>query len=244
MQIIEIQNVSKIFNKKKKALDNISLSIKKNELFGLLGINGAGKKTLINILTGLIKKTSGKIYVNGLDIDKRMWKIKRMINCSPQETALAPNLTVKQNIEFFASVYDIKDLTEADHIVDKFKLRPIYDQKAKTLSGGWQRKLSIAIALITGAQILFLDEPTLGLDVFSRRELWDIILELKQDRTIILTSHYLQEIEALCDRVAVLSNGHVLTVGTVEELKKTNHTKDFEEAFMETVKKGENEKSV
>ena len=234
MSIITIDNVCKNY-KSKKALDNVSLKINSGELFGLLGVNGAGKTTLIKILCGLTKKTSGKLVINNYDLDTEMDKIKEIIDISPQETSVANNLTVKENLEFFANIYDIKDENHIEEIVNIFKLNEVLNQRAKTLSGGYKRRLSIAIALISKPKILFLDEPTLGLDVFARRELWNIIKKLQKKITIILTSHYLEEIENLCDRVAILSNGKLLKTGTIDEIKQITNTKNFEDAFIKLV---------
>ena len=234
MSIITIDNVWKNY-KSKKALDNVSLRINSGELFGLLGVNGAGKTTLIKILCGLTKKTSGKLVINNFDLDTEMDKIKEIIDISPQETSVANNLTVKENLEFFANIYDIKDENHIEEIVNIFKLNDVLNQRAKTLSGGYKRRLSIAIALISKPKILFLDEPTLGLDVFARRELWNIIKKLQKKITIILTSHYLEEIENLCDRVAILSNGKLLKTGTIDEIKQITNTKNFEDAFIKLV---------
>ena len=239
MNIITIDNVCKNY-KSKKALDNISLSIKQGELFGLLGVNGAGKTTLIKILCGLTRKTSGTITINNFNLDKEIDKIKEIIDISPQETSVANNLTVKENLEFFANLYNNNDTNTINEIVDIFNLNEVLNQRAKTLSGGYKRRLSIAIALISKPKILFLDEPTLGLDVFARRELWNIIKKLQKNITIILTSHYLEEIENLCDRVAILSNGKLLKTGTIEELKQLTNTQNFEDAFIKVVE-AENE---
>ena len=234
MNIITIENVCKNY-KSKKALDNVSLSIKQAELFGLLGVNGAGKTTLIKILCGLTRKTSGTITINNFNLDKEIDKIKEIIDISPQETSVANNLTVKENLEFFANIYNNNDVKTINEIVDIFNLNEVLNQRAKTLSGGYKRRLSIAIALISKPQILFLDEPTLGLDVFARRELWNIIKKLQKNITIILTSHYLEEIENLCDRVAILSNGKLLKTGTIEEIKQITNTQNFEDAFIKLV---------
>ena len=234
MNIIAIENVCKNY-KTKKALDNVSLTIKKGELFGLLGVNGAGKTTLIKILCGLTRKTSGIITINNFNLDKEIDKIKEIIDISPQETSVAKNLTVKENLEFFANIYNNNDANTINEIVDVFNLNEVLNQRAKTLSGGYKRRLSIAIALISKPKILFLDEPTLGLDVFARRELWNIIKKLQKNITIILTSHYLEEIENLCDRVAILSNGKLLKTGTVEEIKQITNTQNFEDAFIKLV---------
>lgn len=234
MNIITINNVCKNY-KSKKALDNVCLSIKQDELFGLLGVNGAGKTTLIKILCGLTRKTSGTITINNFNLDKEIDKIKEIIDISPQETSVANNLTVKENLEFFANIYGNNDIKTINEIIDIFNLNEVLNQRAKTLSGGYKRRLSIAIALISKPKILFLDEPTLGLDVFARRELWNIIKKLQKNITIILTSHYLEEIENLCDRVAILSNGKLLKTGTIEEIKQITNTQNFEDAFIKLV---------
>ena len=234
MNIITIDKVCKNY-KSKKALDNVSLTIKEGELYGLLGVNGAGKTTLIKILCGLTKKTSGKVTINQLDLDKELDKIKEIIDISPQETSVANNLTVKENLEFFANIYNKNDSNRLAEIIDIFNLGEVIHQKAKTLSGGYKRRLSIAIALFSSPKVLFLDEPTLGLDVFARRELWKVIKRLQRNITIILTSHYLEEIENLCDRVAVLSKGKLLKIGTIEEIKQATGTDDFENAFIKLV---------
>ena len=234
MNIITIDNVCKNY-KSKKALDNVCLSIKQGELFGLLGVNGAGKTTLIKILCGLTRKTSGTITINNFNLDKEIDKIKEIIDISPQETSVANNLTVKENLEFFANIYNNNDVKSINEIIDIFNLNEVLNQRAKTLSGGYKRRLSIAIALISKPKILFLDEPTLGLDVFARRELWNIIKKLQKNITIILTSHYLEEIENLCDRVAILSNGKLLKTGTIEEIKQITNTQNFEDAFIKLV---------
>ena len=236
MNVITIDKVCKSY-KQIMALDNVSLEIKEGELFGLLGVNGAGKTTLIKILCGLSKKNSGKITVANFDLDTEIDKIKEIIDISPQETAVANNLTVRENLEFFANIYNNNNAESINEVIDVFSLKEVINQKAKTLSGGYKRRLSIAIAIISKPKILFLDEPTLGLDVFARRELWNIIKKLKKDITIILTSHYLEEIESLCDRVAILSKGKLLKTGTVESLKQATASDTFENAFIKLVEK-------
>ena len=233
MDIIAIKNLSKSY-RNKKALEDVCLTIKEGELFGLLGVNGAGKTTLIKILCGLSKKNSGEVNINGFDLDAEMDKIKEVIDVSPQETSVANNLTVKENLEFFANIYGYREELIKE-VVETFGLAEVLSTKAKTLSGGYKRRLSIAIALISKPKILFLDEPTLGLDVFARRELWSIIKKLRKNITIILTSHYLEEIENLCDRVAILSNGKLLLTGTIEELKIKTDSDRFEDAFIKLV---------
>ena len=239
MDVITIEGAVKNY-KTKQALKGVSFTVKEGETFGLLGVNGAGKTTLIKILCGLTKKTAGKITINGFDLDKDIDRIKEIIDISPQETSVANNLTVKENLEFFANIYGNNSEEFIGEIVDIFSLREVLSQRAKTLSGGYKRRLSIAIALTSKPKILFLDEPTLGLDVFARRELWKIIKNLQKDVTIILTSHYLEEIENLCDRVAILSSGKLLQLGTVEDVKQMTGSINFEDAFIKLVE-GSNE---
>ena len=234
MNVVTISGVTKNY-KKVKALDNVSLEIEQGALFGLLGVNGAGKTTLIKILCGLTKKSSGKISIDGLDLDQDVDKIKEIVDVSPQETSIANNLTVKENLDFFAGVYNKSTAEDIEQIINTFSLKDVLDQRAKTLSGGYKRRLSIAIALISKPKLLFLDEPTLGLDVFARRELWNIINKLKNKVSIVLTSHYLEEIENLCDKVAVLSKGKLLTVGTIDQIKQNTNAQIFEDAFVKLV---------
>ena len=232
-EIIKIDSLNKWF-KENHALADLTLSVKQGELFGLLGVNGAGKTTLIKILCGLTKKCSGSVSIGGFNLDTDLDKIKEIVDISPQETSVALNLTLKENLEFFANIYNTEK-EHVDRIVEIFSLQEVLNKKAKTLSGGYKRRLSIAIALISKPQILFLDEPTLGLDVFARRELWKIINKLKSNVTIILTSHYLEEIENLCDRVAILSKGKLLTVGSIDEVKSNANANTFEDAFIKVV---------
>ena len=239
MSIITINNLYKKY-KDTVALNDVSLEINEGEMFGLLGVNGAGKTTLIKILSGLSKKTSGEVKIDNFDIEKDMSKIKEIINISPQETSVANNLTVKENLEFFAKIYGSKNDNNLSHIINTFQLNEVLNKQAKKLSGGYKRRLSIAISLVSNPKILFLDEPTLGLDILARRELWKILQQLKNKVTIVLTSHYLEEIEALCDRVAILSKGKLLTLGTVDELKSKTNSSTFENAFISIVE-GQNE---
>lgn len=230
--MIQITNLTKKY-KEKIAVNSINLTIKEGELFALLGTNGAGKTTTIKMLSTLILPTEGEIKIAGYDIAKDSVKIKEIVNVSPQETAIAPNLTVKENLDFMAGVYKIKNKNEKiDELVKTFKLQEVLKQKAKTLSGGWQRKLSIAISLINDPKVLFLDEPTLGLDVLARRELWAVIESLKGKITIILTTHYMEEAESLSDRVGIMDKGNLIAVGTVKELMQKAGTNNFEEAFV------------
>ena len=231
MAEIETKQLNK-FYKNLHALKDINLGIKENELFGLLGVNGAGKTTLIKILTCLSKQTSGEAYVHGFSAKDNPEKVKEIVDVSPQETAVAHNLTVRENLDFFASLYNTRDEAYISSVVNAFSLEEVENQRAKTLSGGWKRRLSIAIGLISKPKILFLDEPTLGLDVIARRELWKIINNMKGKITIILTTHYLEEAEALCDRVAVMAKGKVKATGTPAELKAIAKTDNFEDAFI------------
>ena len=231
MAEIETKQLNKFYNNL-HALKDINLEIKENELFGLLGVNGAGKTTLIKILTCLSKQTSGEAYVHGFSVKDNPEKVKEIVDVSPQETAVAHNLTVRENLDFFASLYNTRDEAYISSVVNAFSLEEVENQRAKTLSGGWKRRLSIAIGLISKPKILFLDEPTLGLDVIARRELWKIINNMKGKITIILTTHYLEEAEALCDRVAVMAKGKVKATGTPAELKAIAKTDKFEDAFI------------
>ena len=231
MAEIETKQLNKLYGNL-HALKDISLGIEKNELFGLLGVNGAGKTTLIKILTCLSKQTSGEAYVHGFSVKDNPEKIKEIVDVSPQETAVAHNLTVRENLDFFASLYNTRDEAYISSVVNAFSLEEVENQRAKTLSGGWKRRLSIAIGLISKPKILFLDEPTLGLDVIARRELWKIINNMKGKITIILTTHYLEEAEALCDRVAVMAKGKVKAIGTPAELKTIAKIDNFEDAFI------------
>ena len=239
MLAIETNKLTKKF-KEKTAVNGINLKINEGELFALLGTNGAGKTTTIKMLSTLILPTEGEIKILGLDILKDRKKIKEILNVSPQETAIAPNLSVKENLEFMAGVYQIPNKEEKiNELVKLFKLEEVLKQKAKTLSGGWQRKVSIAIALINEPKILFLDEPTLGLDVIARKELWNVIEKLKGKITIILTTHYMEEAESLSDRIGIMAKGNLVDVGTAEELIKRADTKNFEDAFVKIATGGE-----
>ena len=188
------------------------------------------------MLSTLILPTSGEVKINDFDLIKDSAKIKEIINISPQETAIAPNLTVIENLYFMAGIYQITNKEEKiNELVKIFKLDDVLKQKAKTLSGGYQRKLSIAISLINSPKILFLDEPTLGLDVISRHDLWNIIESLKGNTTIILTTHYMEEAEKLSDRIGIMNKGKLIELGTAKELIKKKKAKTFEDAFIKTI---------
>lgn len=238
--VISINRLTKKY-KEKVVVDDVSFRIGKGELYGLLGVNGAGKTTVINMLCSLTKPTSGQIHINGLELQGNIEKVKEIIAVSPQETAIAPNLTVRENLELLARIHGfskVKTFEKVNEIMDLFALKPFEKQKSKTLSGGWKRKLSIALALLTEPEILFLDEPTLGLDILARRELWTLINALKNNVTIILTTHYLEEAEALCDRICIMKDGQVKAIGTVSELMTLTHTTTFEDAFIKIATTG------
>lgn len=234
MPVIELKQITKKY-KEATVVNQLEFSVQKGEFFALLGENGAGKTTLISMLCGLLSPTSGDAVVLGESIVSNIDKIKPKINLSPQETAIAMNLTVRENLEFIAGIYGNskrESKLKASETLELFNLTEKEKAKAKTLSGGMQRRLSIAMGLITDPQIFFLDEPTLGLDVRSRRELWENLTKLKGRTTIILTTHYLEEAEALADRICILQRGSLKALGTADRLKQQTNTTSFEEAFL------------
>ena len=223
------------------AVDKLNLEINQGELFSLLGVNGAGKSTTIKMLTCLTKPSSGDAFVGGYSITNQSENVKRLIGVSPQETAIAPNLSVKENLELICGIHKFskeKTKERIEELSKQLNLESVLLRKAGKLSGGWQRRVSIALALISEPKILFLDEPTLGLDVIARHELWEIIRSLKGKSTIILTTHYMEEAEELSDRIGIMKSGSLLAVGTVEELKAKAETNDFETAFVSIIKEG------
>lgn len=230
--MIKIKNLTKEYGKL-KAVNGLSLEIKKGEIFALLGLNGAGKSTTIKILCGLTEKTQGEVYINGLNLEKESQKIKSIVNLAPQETAVAPNLTVEENLLFIANLYGVKDAKGAvKESIEKFSLAQKRNAKAKTLSGGQKRRLSLAMAMITSPEVLILDEPTLGLDIKSRKELWGFIEEIKGEKTVILTTHYLEETQKLANTIAIMNKGEAVIVGTAQEITKKSGQRDFESAFL------------
>ena len=241
MQAIKTTGLSKQY-KALTAVDKLNLEIPQGELFALLGVNGAGKTTTIKMLTCLTKPTAGDAIVGGHSITREPEQVKGLIGVSPQETAVAPHLSVKENLELICGIHGFPKEKTAQRIAElsgQFQLETVLGRKAGKLSGGWQRRVSIAMALISQPQILFLDEPTLGLDVLARHDLWDAIRALKGSVTIILTTHYMEEAEALSDRIGILKEGRLLAVGTAAELTARAGTKDFETAFVSIVKEGE-----
>ena len=240
MQAIKTAELVKQY-KNITAVDKLSLEIQQGELFSLLGVNGAGKTTAIKMLSCLTKPTAGDALIGGHSITKEPEQVKRLIGVSPQETAVAPNLSVKENLELICGIHGFsreKTIAKIKELSQQFDLDSVLPRKAGKLSGGWQRRVSIAMALISQPLILFLDEPTLGLDVIARHELWDVIRSLKGKITIILTTHYMEEAEELSDRIGIMKSGRLLAVGTPEELTARAGTKDFETAFVSIVKEG------
>ena len=234
MDAIRIENLTKKY-KDVVAVDNLNLTVKQGELFSLLGVNGAGKTTTIKMLSCLTKPTSGEAFLKGRSIIKDSNAVKSIIAVSPQETAVAPGLSVRENLELICGVHSFskeKRDRKIAELTELLELESIIDRKAGKLSGGWQRRLSIAMALISEPEILFLDEPTLGLDVIARSDLWDIIKSLKEKVTIILTTHYMQEAEELSDRIGIMKDGKLLVCDTAEKIKEIAETDNFEQAFV------------
>ena len=238
MTEIKLKSLTKRY-KDLTAVDGLSLEIEKGELFGLLGVNGAGKTTTIKMLSTLTVPTSGDAEIAGFSILGDKQKIRERIAISPQETAVAEALTVRENLKMMAGIYSMDKETAETRIAelrDALGLRNVMDKRVKKLSGGYKRRVSIAMALINSPSVLFLDEPTLGLDVIARSELWDAIKAIKGELTIILTTHYLEEAEEMCDRLAVMKDGRLVAVGTKEEIKKAAGVNDLEAAFVKLVK--------
>lgn len=238
MDMIKTIGLTKKYGKL-TAVDKLDLTIEQGTLFALLGVNGAGKTTTIKMLTCIANSTQGDAFVGGYSINKDPEKVKGLIGVSPQETAIASNLTVRENLELICGIFGLskeKTASKIQELSEKFDLLSILDKKADKLSGGWKRRVSIAMALISEPKILFLDEPTLGVDVIARHELWDVIRGLKGRSTIILTTHYMEEAEALSDCIGVMKNGRLLAVGTCDELKEMTRTNNFESAFVSLVK--------
>lgn len=240
MTAIQIEHLRKEY-RDVVAVEGLDLTVEQGELFSLLGVNGAGKTTTIKMLTCLTQPTSGDAFLNGKSILTDRSEVKRMIAVSPQETAVAPGLTVRENLELMCGIHGFskeKREEKIKELVTRFDLGGIVKKKAGKLSGGWQRRLSIAMALISEPSILFLDEPTLGLDVLARSDLWDVIRSLKGKITIVLTTHYMEEAEALSDRIGMMKHGRLLICDTAAHIKKLAGTDNFEQAFIRIVKEG------
>ena len=238
MDAIRIEGLTKKY-KDVVAVDGLNLAVGRGELFSLLGVNGAGKTTTIKMLSCLTQPTAGDAFLNGKSITKEPAAVKSIIAVSPQETAVAPGLSVRENLELICGVHGFgkeKRNARIDQLTELLGLDAVIERKAGKLSGGWQRRLSIAMALISEPEILFLDEPTLGLDVLARSDLWDLIRSLKGKVTIILTTHYMEEAEALSDRIAIMKDGKLLVCDTADKIKQTAGTDNFEQAFICIVK--------
>lgn len=234
MYAIETKDLCKSY-KSLMAVNKLNLTVNEGELFSLLGVNGAGKTTTIKILCGLTKESDGEAFICEKSIDTQRDDIKKLINVSPQETAVAPNLSVRENLELIAGIYGYKGdslVKRVEQVAKQFSLDEVMSQRAKTLSGGWQRRLSIAMAIISEPKVLFLDEPTLGLDVLARRELWRVIKDLKESVTIVLTTHYMEEAQELSDRIGIMAKGKLLTVDTPQKLMEKTSSQNIEEAFV------------
>ena len=238
MDAIRTENLTKRY-KDVVAVDNLCLSVRRGELLSLLGVNGAGKTTTIKMLSGLTKPTSGDAFLNGKSVCRETAAVKSLIGVSPQETAVAAGLSVRENLELICGCYGFSKTRREEKIAQLTKLlglETVLRKKAGKLSGGWRRRLSIAMALISEPEILFLDEPTLGLDVLARSDLWELIRNLKGKVTIVLTTHYMEEAEALSDRVAIMKEGKLLVCDTAEKIKRIAGTDNFEQAFIQIVK--------
>lgn len=235
---IEVRGLSKIYRTKHKtthAVDGLNLTVYQGEFFSLLGVNGAGKTTTVKLLSCLTPPTAGEACIMGHNLRTEAEAVRRCIHVSPQVTAVAPNLTVRENLALTAGLWGLPrgEITPAvEDTVTQLALGDVANDRARTLSGGWQRRLSIAMALITRPQVLFLDEPTLGLDVLARRELWRVVESLRGKVTLVLTTHYMEEAEALSDRVGIMAGGHLVALGTVPELCALSGAKNLEEAFV------------
>ena len=240
MEAIKTVDLGKRY-KRVTAVDKLNLEIQAGELFSLLGVNGAGKTTTIKMLCCLTTPTEGDAFVGGYSVIKEWDEVKRLIGVSPQETAIAPNLSVRENLELICGIHGFsreKTQEKIGELAGRLIPEDILHRKAGKLSGGQQRRVSIAMALISEPRILFLDEPTLGLDVLARRELWEVIRSLRGKITVVLTTHYMEEAEALSDRIGIMKDGRLLATGTAEELKERAGMRDFESAFISIVKEG------
>lgn len=239
--MIKTENLTKRYGDA-VAVDRLNLKIERGELFSLLGVNGAGKSTTIKMLSCLVQPTGGEAFIGGHSTTKEQWQVKRLIGVSPQETAVAPALSVKENLELMCGIYGLtrqQRQERIDQLAGQFDLWQVLSKRTGKLSGGWQRRVSIAMALVSEPTVLFLDEPTLGLDVIARRELWNVIRAMKGKVTIMLTTHYMEEAEALSDRIGIMKDGKLLTVGTAQELMEKTGADKFENAFISIAKGAE-----
>lgn len=234
MLAIETKDLTKKY-KSKTVVDGLNLAVEEGELFALLGVNGAGKTTTIRMLSCLAKPSGGECSVCGHNCVSDSAAVKELVGISPQDTAVAENLTVRENLNLMCGIHGFsreKAESRINEMIKLFNMQDVENSRAKTLSGGWKRKLSIALALISEPKLLFLDEPTLGLDVIARRELWKVIRELKSHITIVLTTHYMEEAESLADRIAVMISGHMAALGTLSELEQQTGESSLENVFV------------
>ena len=241
MEAIKAVNIVKQY-KEVRALDALSLSVEEGELFSLLGVNGAGKSTLVKILSCLLSPTSGEGYILGRSVISESDEVKKNIAVSPQESAVAPMLTVRENLELIAGVHGFSKEKRAEKIselCELLSLSEVIDRRSGKLSGGYQRRLSVAMALVSEPKVLFLDEPTLGMDVLARAELWEVIRALRGRVTVVLTTHYMEEAEALSDRIGIMNKGRLITVDTPDNIKASVGAGSVEEAFIKIVKGAE-----
>lgn len=241
MEAIKTTDLTKKY-KDTVAVSGVSLSVREGELFALLGTNGAGKTTLIKMLSCLTVPSSGDALVAGHSITKEPQSVKGAIGVCPQELAVAPGLSVRENLELISGIYGHSREESRDRIselAERLSLSEVLERRAGKLSGGFCRRVSIAMALIGDPEILFLDEPTIGLDVIARSELWEVIRALRGRVTVILTTHYLNEAEVLADRIGIMKEGRLLTVGTSSELVAAVGARDFEDAFIKIVREEE-----
>lgn len=234
MYAIETKRLTKRY-KSKIAVDGLDLTANEGELFALLGVNGAGKTTTLRMLCCLSKPTSGECFVCGKNCAKEPAAVKKIVDISPQDTSVADNLTVIENLRLICGIcgysYE-KTKQKTEEMIRIFNLNEVRNTRSKTLSGGWKRKLSIAMSLISEPKVLFLDEPTLGLDVLARRDLWGVVESLKGKITIVLTTHYMEEAERLADRIAIMIDGHIAAIGTLSELERLSGKSGLEESFV------------
>ena len=230
MNAIETKKLTKIYEGE-TAVDGLDLTVRQGELLALLGVNGAGKSTTIRMLTCITEPTSGTASVMGYDVVRERGKVKSCVSVSPQETAVAGNLTVEENLNLMCAISG-KDRSEVEKVMKELELDKVRGKQAKKLSGGWQRRLSIGMSLVQQPQVLFLDEPTLGLDVIARRELWQVINGLKGRVTVVLTTHYMEEAQSLADRIAIMAEGRLRITGAAEEIITASSKSNFEDAFV------------
>jgi ABC-2 type transport system ATP-binding protein len=233
---VTIEGVTKDFGDV-RAVDNLTLTISQAEVFGLLGPNGSGKTTTINCITGILRPTKGKIRVRGFDVQTESRKTREIMGVSPQETAVYPYLTGRENVQLFGALCSVSRSSlnnRVDYVMEKVGLLDDADRRVSKYSGGMKRRVSIAMALVTDPKIVVLDEPTVGMDPQARRAVWDFILELRdKGKTILLTTHYMEEAEELCDRVGIIDHGKLIALGSPSDLLDRFRAKTLEDVFIQ-----------